>query len=87
MVDVFSALVEKRAYKKPMEKAEVINLMRKLAIDNKLELYMVDLISENYEDIIQNVRETEKRLYKKFDEIEIEFNKLSEIMTNIMNKI
>ncbi|MEG2935903.1 MAG: HD domain-containing protein [Clostridium sp.] len=87
VIDVFSALVEKRAYKKPMEKDEVLKLSRKQAIENKLEFYIVELISENYEEIIQNVRGTEKILNKKYDEIEIEFNRLSKKMANIMNKI
>lgn len=85
VIDVFSALVEKRAYKKPMEKDEVLKLLRKQASENKLELGIVELISENYEEIIQNVRKTEKVLNQKYDEIEIEFNKLSKEMANIMN--
>lgn len=83
VIDIFSALVENRSYKKSLEKEEVLNLMMQQAVENKLELYMVKLISENYDEIIQNVRETEKILNQKYDEIEIDYNRLSKKMINI----
>ncbi|MDU4890154.1 MAG: HD domain-containing protein [Clostridium sp.] len=85
VIDVFSALVEKRSYKKPMEKDEVLKLLRKQVNENKMDIYIVELIAENYDEIIQNVRETEKILNPKYDEIEKEFNKLSKEMANLIN--
>jgi len=61
VADVFTAIKEDRPYRKGMDKAESLRLLKKLADNQALDLEVVHKLTKNY-SIVNSVRELDQSM-------------------------
>jgi len=62
IADVVSALVNKRSYKDEFSKQDVISILLDMALNNKIDNEICNIVIDNYDYIMNNVRRNTKRM-------------------------
>ena len=55
VADILSALLEKRSYKDPLEKNEVINILSDMSIRNKIDRTVVEIVISNFDSLMNTL--------------------------------
>lgn len=80
IADILTALIEFRAYKKPMEKEKVIKILKDMSHKNKIDKDITNLVISNYDCIKKNAYEESKDVWNEYINIKDEYNKLLEYL-------
>ncbi len=68
VADIFTALIERRPYRKEMSKKEVTEILKRQAQKGLLDSYIVKLLLENYQEVYTKVSEQQQIAQEKFQE-------------------
>lgn len=76
IADVLSALIGKRSYKDSFSDSHTITILRNMAHQGKLCSKIVDLVVENYHDIISHAHENAQQLLTSHEDIKRQYHML-----------
>jgi len=78
VADIFSALTEPRYYKPAFPKTKVLEIMNNCVMRNEIDGYIVNIIENNFDDIINELSLYQNNIIKKFDKIVNEYDNMLE---------
>ncbi|WP_252234533.1 HD domain-containing phosphohydrolase [Clostridium sp. ZS1] len=73
IADIFSALMGARSYKNEFSKDRIIEILKNMANSNKIDYNIVQLVIENYDYIVERVKEETDGLIKIYENIKSEY--------------
>ena len=76
VADIFSALTEKRYYKDPLPKDEVLNILKNCTLKHELDSNIVSLVSNHYDRILNLIEVEISEFNHKLEKIKSEHMKL-----------
>ncbi|WP_252231219.1 HD domain-containing phosphohydrolase [Clostridium sp. ZBS15] len=73
IADIFSALMAVRSYKDEFSKDRIVEILKNMANSNKVDYNIVQLIVENYDYIVERVKQETDDLIKIYEDIKNEY--------------
>ena len=73
IADIFSALMGVRSYKNEFSKDRILEILKNMANSNKIDYNIVQLVIENYDYIVERVKEKTDDLIKTYEDIKNEY--------------
>ncbi len=82
IADVISALVNKRSYKEEFSKQDVISILLDMALNNKIDNEICNIVIDNYDYIMNNVRQNTKRMLTIYKDLMKEYEIILKFFRN-----
>lgn len=76
VADIFAALTEKRYYRDSLPKDEVLSILRKCSLENELDSDIVSIVLNNYDIILNLIKDELSKFNNKLKRINKEYKKL-----------
>ncbi|NFG62574.1 MULTISPECIES: HD domain-containing phosphohydrolase [unclassified Clostridium] len=73
IADIFSALMAVRSYKDEFSKDRIVEILKNMANSNKVDYNIVQLVVENYDYIVERVKQETDDLIKIYEDIKNEY--------------